>query len=411
MVNYVGKFQNKHFILALLFIGFLVDYLDRMVMSVAVVYIKDEFNLDAAAVGAILSSFFISYSIMQIPGGWLTDKFGSRKVLIWSIVVWSVFTVLTGFAWSLISLLVIRFLFGIGQGGYPQASQKGIADYFPLKERPKASALLMSSNYFGLALAPLVAAPMILWMGWRNMFVVLGLLGVVLTAVFWIYFKPKAQTGSSEDNGKNRVPVKELLSNAELWKITIMWFAAGIVNWGLASWMPSYLMEARGMEIMTMGFYAALPGLSTGIAMLFSGWLLDRYFVNLEKYYAAFGMLVSGIFLYLMFTTTSVPLAMLYLNICMVFKSFAFTVAFSLPHKLMSKRVIGSAMGVINMGAQSAGFISPLVMGFLISMTGSYNAAFWFLIACTIISIIASLSIKKNGADSIKATEVEAMAK
>lgn len=365
-------------------------------MSVAVVSIKEEFNLDAAAVGAILSSFFLSYAIMQIPGGWLTDKLGSRKVLIWSIIVWSVFTVFTGFAWSLISLLVIRFLFGLGQGGYPSASQKGIADYYPRDERPKASAYLMSSNYFGMALAPLVAAPMILFMGWRNMFYVIGLLGILLTVAFWVYFKPKESTASNKTLKENSVPLKELLANSGLWKITVMWFAAGIVNWGLSSWIPSYLMEARGMDLLSMGFYAALPGLSTGVAMLFSGWLLDRFFNNLEKYYAAFGMLMSGIFLYLMFTSSSIVAAMVYLNLCMIFKSFAFTVAFALPHKIMSKKVIGSAMGVINMGAQAAGFISPLVMGFIISLTGSFNGAFWFLIVCSGISIIAALSIKKN---------------
>ncbi|MFF2290012.1 MFS transporter [Peribacillus butanolivorans] len=396
MNRYIGRSQNKHFILFLLFVGYLVDYLDRMVMSVAVVSIKEEFNLDAAAVGAILSSFFLSYAIMQIPGGWLTDKLGSRKVLIWSIIVWSVFTVFTGFAWSLISLLVIRFLFGLGQGGYPSASQKGIADYYPRDERPKASAYLMSSNYFGMALAPLVAAPMILFMGWRNMFYVIGLLGILLTIAFWVYFKPKESTASNKALKENSVPLKELLANSGLWKITVMWFAAGIVNWGLSSWIPSYLMEARGMDLLSMGFYAALPGLSTGVAMLFSGWLLDRFFNNLEKYYAAFGMLMSGIFLYLMFTSTSIVAAMVYLNLCMIFKSFAFTVAFALPHKIMSKKVIGSAMGVINMGAQAAGFISPLVMGFIISLTGSFNGAFWFLIVCSGISIIAALSIKKD---------------
>ncbi|WP_053604675.1 MFS transporter [Bacillus gobiensis] len=161
----IGKQRNKHVILILLFIGYLVDYLDRMVMSVAVVSIKEELSLSPSAVGMILSSFFFSYALMQIPGGWLTDKFGSRKIILWSVVVWSVFTVLTGLVWSLASLLIIRFLFGIGQGGYPSATQKGIADFYPKNERSNASSILMSSNYFGIALAPLVAAPMILWMG------------------------------------------------------------------------------------------------------------------------------------------------------------------------------------------------------------------------------------------------------
>lgn len=107
---------NKNFILSLLFAGWLLDYLDRMVMSVAVVAIANDFSLEPAAIGAVISSFFAGYALMQIPGGWLSDKFGSRRILIFSIVAWSVFTVLSGLAWSLISLLVIRFLFGMGRG-------------------------------------------------------------------------------------------------------------------------------------------------------------------------------------------------------------------------------------------------------------------------------------------------------
>ncbi|WP_053604676.1 MFS transporter [Bacillus gobiensis] len=225
------------------------------------------------------------------------------------------------------------------------------------------------------------------------MFIVLGLLGVIMTAVFWVYYKVPRQ--ERESNETNKVPLKEVLANLELWKITIMWFAAGIVNWGLASWIPSYLMDSRGMDMMSMGFFAALPGISTGVAMLFSGWLIQRFIPNHEKYYAAIGMLVSAVFLYFMFTTQSLVTAMICMNICMVFKSFAFTVAFSLPHKMMPNRVIGSAMGIINMGAQAAGFISPLVMGFMIDSFGTYDAAFWFLIGVSVLSIVMALSIKK----------------
>ncbi|RYM02732.1 MFS transporter [Sporolactobacillus sp. THM7-7] len=394
MISSYIKSHYKQSILTLMFVGFLVDYLDRMVMSVAVIPIKEEFNLNATEIGFILSSFFFSYAIMQIPGGWLSDKLGSRKIILGSVVIWSLFTVFTGLAWSLLSLILIRILFGIGQGGYPSATQKGIADFFDFKERPKASAILMSSNYFGMALAPLLAAPLVVLLGWRNMFIVLGLLGIVMFYVYWRFYRLPHRPSKQSIATLHKVPLKDWVLNAEVWKITIMWFAAGIVNWGLASWLPSYLSEARGMNLLSSGFYAALPGITTGIMMLFNGWILEKFFIDREKYFAAVGMVLSAISLYLMFTSTSIVAAIVYMNLCMVFKSFAFTVAFSLPHKLMSKRIIGSAMGVINMGAQAAGFLSPIVMGVLIT-NFSYNAAFWFLIGSCLISVVAAIAIKK----------------
>ncbi|MFD2616138.1 MFS transporter [Terrilactibacillus laevilacticus] len=405
----IGPYVKKHrkqSILVLLFVGFLVDYLDRMVMSVAVVPIKAEFGLNATEIGVILSSFFFSYAIMQIPGGWLSDKLGSRSIILWSVIIWSVFTVATGFAWSFISLILVRVLFGIGQGGYPSATQKGIADFFEHKERPNASAILMSSNYFGMAFAPLVAAPLLVIMGWRNMFIVLGAVGVVMFYFYWRYYRLPQNEKQEKHIILHKVPNKEWLLNAEVWKITIMWFGAGIVNWGLASWIPSYLSEVRGMNLLSTGFIAALPGITTGVMMLFNGWILDKFFVDREKYFAAAGMVLSAISLYLMFTSESIVAAIIYMNLCMVFKSFAFTVAFSLPHKLMSKRVIGSAMGIINMGAQAAGFLSPLLMGMLITKF-SYNAAFWFLIGSCILSIIATVVIRKPSTVDIKILEAE----
>ncbi|WP_257347376.1 MFS transporter [Pseudalkalibacillus decolorationis] len=410
MSAFTAKAPNKHFILGLLFVGWLLDYLDRMVMSVAIVSIKEDFNLDPATVGVVLSSFFLAYAIMQIPGGWLSDKFGSRKIVLLSIIVWSAFTVMTGLAWGLVSLIVIRFLFGIGQGGYPSASQKGISDFFPRNERSKASATMMSSNYFGIALAPLVAAPMLIWFGWRMMFVIIGAVGILMALVFWFKFRPPNQSGTSDEmKMTNKVPLKELLRNAALWKIVIMWFGAGIVNWGLATWMPTYLSDVRGMDILAIGFAASLPGILGGLAVVVSGPILEKFFVNREKYFAAIGMIISTIFLYLMFTTTSLIPAMIYWNLCIIFKTTAFTVAFSLPHKMLSKKAIGSAMGMVNMGAQAAGFIAPLVMGLLISATGTYSAAFWFLIASALVSILGALSIKHEE-QSVDNQEYEASA-
>lgn len=182
-------------ILALLFLGWCLSYLDRMAMNVGIVEIAKDFNLSPSVMGVVLSSFFAGYALMQLPGGWLADKFGSRKVIAIAILFWSIFTVLTGMAWSLMSMIMIRFMFGLGEGGYPAASSKAIADVFPKAERTSAQTIMMSSNSLGGVIAPLIATPLLVWIGWQNLFLAIGILGVFVAALLWYYLNPKNMRG------------------------------------------------------------------------------------------------------------------------------------------------------------------------------------------------------------------------
>ncbi|MEK4030016.1 MFS transporter [Pseudobacillus sp. FSL P4-0506] len=398
MGTFLQQKNKKHFILGLLFAGWLLSYLDRMVMGVAVVAISQDFQLDPASIGVVLSSFFAGYALMQIPGGWLSDKYGSRRIVIFSIIAWSIFTVLSGLAWSLTSLLVIRFLFGLGEGGYPSASQKAIAEFYSKKERAKASSFMMSSNSFGIALAPLIAAPMLVWLGWRWMFITIGAAGLIMGILFWKHLHPpkRLEWEDRENTSKNKVPMKTLLKSSSLWKIMVMWFGADIVVWGLAGWMPSYLINERGMGILSTGFIASLPAIASGLTVMFGGLLLEKFFSGREKYFTGIGMILTSICLYFIFASSSVAGVITAYILSMTFVSTAIITTYSLPHKLLSKEIIGSAMGFINMGGQAAGFLAPLVMGFLISGFGTYNAAFWFLIAGAVVSVVAAFTITNN---------------
>lgn len=146
--------------------------------------ISQEFGLTETQVGLILSSFFLSYAIMQPIGGSLADKFGSRKVILVSVVVWPLFTILTGTAWSFLSLIVIRFLFGIGEGSYPSASSVAVAESFSQHERARAKSILTSATTIGSVLATLVAASLSQHFGWQIMFVILGVLGLFLALLY-----------------------------------------------------------------------------------------------------------------------------------------------------------------------------------------------------------------------------------
>src|SRR3954463_13787491 len=135
--------RKRNWFLALLFLGWALGNLDRYIMNYAVLSITEDLNLSASSTGILLSSFFAGYALMQLPGGWLADRFGARKVLITSVILWSIFTGLTGAAWSLTSMIIIRFLFGVGEGGFQPASSKIISQAFPQENRARAMSIML----------------------------------------------------------------------------------------------------------------------------------------------------------------------------------------------------------------------------------------------------------------------------
>lgn len=165
------KWKARYTILTFTWLAWLMSFLDRMLMSVSLPYIGEEFHLDKATQGWIISAFFISYASFQIPGGFLADKFGPRKVMFIAIVWWSIFTTLTGLVFNIGILpafgvmLVVRFLFGIGEGSFPASSWKCISTYFPIKERGRATAIQSTVNTLGPAVATLVTAAIISFLG------------------------------------------------------------------------------------------------------------------------------------------------------------------------------------------------------------------------------------------------------
>lgn len=176
--NEVTK-KSRNVILALLFLGWSLGNLDRYIMNYAVVSITGDLQLDASSTGIILSAF-LGYAIMQIPGGWLADKFGAKRILLMAVIMWSIFTGLTAIAWSLTAMIVIRFLFGIGEGGFQPASSKIIATIFPKEERGRAMSIMLTSGGIVSLIVPLLAAYLLGTIGWRMMFIIIGAIGAII---------------------------------------------------------------------------------------------------------------------------------------------------------------------------------------------------------------------------------------
>ncbi|WP_057913756.1 MFS transporter [Peribacillus muralis] len=392
--------SKSKMILLVLYFGWIVSYIDRTVVSLSILKIGEDLSLDASKLGIVLSAFFMGYALMQIPGGWLADRFGSRKVIVIAVLFWSVFTALTGLAWSLTSLLLIRFLFGIGEGGYPSASTKAISDYFPADKRTKAQSTMMSSNSLGAALAPIICAPLLVWLGWRHVFWVISLLGIIF--VVWFLLSTR-QAGGYSNSDKAHKPKKEeykqLLINPYLWKVLLVFFFINITGWGLSSWMPSYLMQVLGIDLKSIGIISAIPTLFMAAGMIISGRIINKVGSN-AKYGVITGIFIMGVSLYLMTLSTSIVQVIIYQCIAFTFMSFVMSFIFTLPHRVMEQKVVGTAFGILNFGGQAAGIFSPMIMGALIASSGgSYKSAFLFLTVCCLIAgVIACFlpSAKRN---------------
>ncbi|WP_029684840.1 MFS transporter [Tatumella saanichensis] len=387
--------SSPTFAFILLYIGFMISYVDRSAISLSLSHIAKDFNMGPAELGVVLSIFYLGYTVMQIPGGWLADRFGSKYVVITSIALWSVFTVLTGFAWSLTSLLVIRFLFGLGEGGYPSSAMKGIAELYQRPARPKMTGFLISSNYLGSFVAPLLMAPLIIGLGWRDAFFYIGIAGVMFAVIYWFAVPRNNLQASGESDAVqkiNRAGVAELLRMPLLWKIMLVWFCLSMVNKGLDAWMPMYLMKARGLDLKTVGFLLPLPFIAASVASAMGGWIMSRWFDGKEKVMLVMSCVLTGIFVYGMYQSATTTEVIVFQTIAYFFKSFVFSVAFALPTKILAQRLVGTGIGIINFGGQAAGFVSPLAIGFIISMTNSYPSAFLFLLASIALAVVISLT-------------------
>ncbi|MBR0750807.1 MFS transporter [Bradyrhizobium jicamae] len=387
----------------LLYIAFCISYIDRAAISLALAQIGKDFNLQAADLGIVISSFFLGYAIMQVPGGWLADRFGSKYVVIVTIVMWSLFTAFTSLAWSLTSLIAIRFIFGIAEGGFPPASIRAVSELFKKDSRPKMSALLLSSNYAGSMIAPLIMAPLILWLGWRHAFNAIGFAGIAFAVVYFILVPHMVRTvdaaaTAAPTPAAGRTPMRELMKNPLLWQLMVVWFGLSCVNKGLDSWMPLYLLQHRGLDLKTVGMVAPIPFVMATIATAIGGWVMTTFFAEREKYLLIGSSALTGIFLYAMYKSETITALIVYQSIVYFFKSFVLASVIALPTKLLRDDQIGSGVGMVNLGGQSAGFVAPAVMGFIASGTGSFESAFGFLVAMTAMSVVVATTINTSQA-------------
>ena len=390
---------------------YLVAWLDRMAINMTIPYIRTELQVGPERIGWILSAFFLGYALFQIPGGMLADRIGPRKVILAALAWWSLFTALTGAVGGLVSMLVVRFLFGIGEGIFPAAVWKVIGNWYTKKNRGTANSIILSSVAFGPAISSLLLAWFLPILGWRNSFYVLGgagiicLLGAYLFITNSIHENPNVSREELEEFERDsrsqaanaeqtleKASFGQLLRSPAIW---VLFFVALIYNltmYGWLNWLPTYLLEVKKLSLQRTGFVGALPFLFGGIGCTLAGYVSDRWFRGRRKYLVFGCQALGGVCLYL-FTQINDPVPYMIAQCIAGFLLFmAAGAIWTLPMILVPPKLMGSGSGFINTGGQIGGFLTNLLIGWVIEWNGNdYSTGFHVMLGALVVAALLVL--------------------
>ena len=394
MINHDNQAGAKRFwSFIVLYLGYMLLFADRTVMNISLAYIGKDFHVGAAALGATASAFFVGYTLMQIPGGYLTDLLGSKRMVIVALIAWSAMTMVTGLAWSLAALIAIRFLFGIAEGPYPSAALKRISENYGKKVKSQATSALISSNYAGAAVAPLIIVPIIANSSWRQAFIWLGLGGIVITLVYYLLERPLK---SIRKEVAARPQIKWQNIDRRVWAFVIIGLALNVITKGLEAWMPVYFLREQGINLKNLAWLVPLPVISGGIAAFSAGFIMVHLFKHRERWLITIDSLLTLVFMFGLFKSSSLVWIVIFEVLIYFVKSLAFTGIFSFTAQILSEKSYGSSIGIVNFGGQLGGFIGPLLIGEIVQFTSSYSAAFLGLVFSAVLAVLACLFIRRT---------------
>ena len=375
--------KKRHQVLLVLSILSVITFLDRIAISTAGERITHELGLSNVQWGWVLGIFTLSYGIFEIPTGLLGDRFGSKKILIRVVLWWSVFTVLTGFSTGFAMLLVIRFLFGMGEAGaYPNTSI-ALSKWFPAHERGQAQAIIWTASRLGAGLTPLLVIPIQQKYGWQTSFYVLGVIGIswVILWYFWYQENPEDAKDISESERseilKNRqlsthssnVPLSKLLNNSNLWFLMAMYFCYASGAYFFQGWLPKYLQNGRGISENQLKFVSSAPFLLAAAGCFFGGVLSDFLVKKYGKKWGRrlapmIGLGFSGIFLIVSALTENNTTAIILLSIGMAFMDVTAPVSWAVAMDIGGNRS-GSVSGAMNTAGLAGAYLSTVSFGYL----------------------------------------------
>ncbi len=400
--------QRRHTVVLASVVALFIAYIDRVNISVAAIAMQESLGWSETEKGFVLSSFFIGYMAAQIIGGILADKFGGKRVLGASLILWSIFTILTPIAASLsfAALIIVRIGLGLGEAPLSPAALSLFGKWVPETERSRAVALYSSAAIAGTLFALLATGILVTQFGWPSVFYVFGAIGLVY-AIYWytrIYETPSdhpnitaeekelLKANEAPAGSKPDIPWRKIASLPAIWALLVTFFCTSWSLYVFLSWMPSYFASVHSLNIMSAGIYTMAPWASMFIMMNVAGWIADKMIASgrditfVRKLMQTIGLVGSATFLLITRYATTPELALLSLSGALGLLAFAYSG--SAPNVLdIAPRFGGVVFGVMNTLGTLPGIVGVALTGWLVQTTGSYDSV---LLVAAIISIVGA---------------------
>ena len=391
--------KHKNVILAMLVILGMVTFLDRINISVAGSAIMHDLNLSPAEWGWVQSAFILSYGLMQIPMGALGDRFGHRNILAGIVLWWSAFTAFTGLAGGLMSLLAIRFMFGIGEAGSSPCSTGVISRWFEKGEVGKAQGYVWAASRMGGALTPFVVIPVMVTVGWRSAFYLLGALGIVWAVVWWLFYRDVREiSGNSLIRENSSTGAAEglrwsaVLCNGQFWLLCGMYFFYAFGSWFFFSWFPTFMELGRGFDKTELTYAVAVPFIMSMMGNIAGGHLTDklthRYVVKIgRKALGSSSLAISAVCMFLAAFIPGKMAVFVFLSLCFGIFDLMLPSAWALCIDL-GKQQAGTLSGAMNTAGNIGGFCCGILFGQLVQDSGDYNLPLYMIALMLIVSAV-----------------------
>ncbi|WP_083527847.1 MFS transporter [Curtobacterium ammoniigenes] len=422
----VGSMRWKRLI-PVAIIVYIISFMDRTNIGFALTGLQKDLGINAAQQGLAAGIFFIGYLVLQIPGGYLAERWSAKKFVGMMVLIWGALAILSGFIQNFSELLIVRFLLGVAEAGIWPAILVLISHWFPAAERARAYAFWMMN----IAIASIITAPLSGWIlsfsDWRMLFIVEGIFPFVIAAPLWWFLvadhpreaswvtpgeRDYIESALEQDRiaagHHENLTIRHVVRNGVVWRLTIVYFLIQIGFYGLNIWLPKVVKTITGGGNVEVGLVTAIPYVLAMFALWYNAKAADR--TGRYSTHVLLSMAVGAVALVISVATGSdVPLlAIVFISIAMA-GALAYDGPFwAAASRAMPVAVAGTAMGLINAIGNLGGFVGPYVGGFLQDITGgSFFATSIFLACCLLAAGLVMLTLRRGGDRPVGVTAAE----
>lgn len=402
---------QRWWLAALLVVGMIFGYAQRGALSPVAPYMIKELGLSPAVMGILLSAFFWVYSFMQMPAGWLVDRYGVRRSYAIGYAFWSVVSGFTGLATGVVSLIFARVLLGAGQSVAFPASARAVANWFPDRERGTVTGAYLMGVRLGQALIVYLAGRILVAWGWKFFFVMTGVVPLLWLIPWHAFLKkwehrgtPVTVAAKAKAASPSFAKSLQLFRNRTVFGIFLGFFAYDYVWYVYLTWLPGYLVLGRGFTAKEMGFYSSVPFLAMSATIMLAGlasdWMIRKGWREtvVRKSFIVAGMAIACLIVPAgMVEDKMTSVWLLAVSLCGL--GLASPNTWTLTQAVCSKNIVGTVSGIQNFGGNVGGIIAPALTGYIAHVTKSFILALSITGAISVVGILSYLFLISNRVD------------